>query len=238
MPSVSVFSRSSPAALPITTNATLDGYYVLTQDIGGDGTTLINLATYATNADTGFVGTFDGRGHSISNVNVGTNGLFNCTGKGTVKNLAVVNAVGSSRVLCLNANGTTFENVFVSSDSCLRAIEYTVNCTIKNMIAVLPNGQNVVLTFGASNVNNTISNVYSVIASPTTNNGWSGTKVVGFFQNYYKNDDPKTLYNLKHYTTVADLLSAMGASDMFSGWNSPFSFADGKLFFGDNVVAQ
>ena len=226
-----IANQTDLLAIAVTGN-TLDGYYVLTEDIGCDGTTAINLVgTYSSSATAGFIGTFDGRGHSISNANVGANGFFNCIGAGTVKNLALVDVVGTNHVLAQETHSSTIENVYISSDSCVKAINYAGNCTFRNIIAVLPNGQTLIWTYGSATVNNTISNVYTVMASPVTNDGWSGTKVPGFFRNYYKSDDPVTLYNLQHFTSVEALLAALEANNSLTAWNSSFSYADGKLLF-------
>lgn len=213
----------------------MSGYYVLSSDIDCGGETII-LSCYTSTADSGFTGIFDGRGHTISNVNVGTSGFFWGIGAGTVKNLALLNVSGTVSALASETHGSTIENVFISSDTCVKAVAYAGDSSFKDMIVVLPNGQHVIETFGAANVNNTISNVYSVIAQPTTNNGWSGTKVVGFFQNYYKNNDPKALYNLRHFTTVTELMEALVNGDALSAIGGSFGISDSCLTYGGKMM--
>ena len=215
----------------VATGGKLSGYYVLGADIDCGGEKIV-LSCYTSTADNGFVGTFDGRGHTISNVEVGTSGFFWGIGAGTVKNLALVNVSGTAKALATETHGATVENVFVSSDSCLRLFDYVADSTFKDIIAVLPNGADVIMTFGAANVSNTISNVYSVIANPVTNSGWSGTKVVGMFNNYYKSNDPKALYNLRHFTTVSDLMDAMVNGNALSSISGSFGVTDSCLTFG------
>ena len=215
----------------VATGGKLSGYYVLGADIDCGGETII-LSCYTSTADSGFTGPFDGRGHTISNVDVGTSGFFWGIGAGTVKNLALLNVSGTASALASETHGSTIENVFISSDTCAKAVAYAGDSSFKNMIVVLPDGQHIIETFGAANVNNTISNVYSVIAQPTTNNGWSGTKVDGFFHNYYKNNDPKALYNLRHFTTVTELMDAMVNGNALSAIGGSFGVSDSCLTFG------
>lgn len=219
----------------VATGGKLSGYYVLGADIDCGGEKIV-LSCYTSTADNGFVGTFDGRGHTISNVDVGTSGFFWGIGAGTVKNLALVNVSGTAKALATETHGATVENVFVSSNSCLRLFDYAGDSTFKDIIAVLPNGADVIMTFGAANVSNTISNVYSVIANPVTNGGWSGTQVVGMFNNYYKNNDPKALYNLRHFTIVSDLMDAMVNGNALSSISGSFGVTDSCLTFGGKLM--
>lgn len=219
----------------IATGGKLSGYYVLGADIDCGGEKIV-LSCYTSTADNGFVGTFDGRGHTISNVDVGTSGFFWGIGAGTVKNLALVNVSGTAKALATECHEATVENVFVSSDSCLRLFDYVGDSTFKDIIAVLPNGTDVIMTFGAANISNTISNVYSVIANPVTNGGWSGTQVVGMFNNYYKSDDPKVLYNLRHFTTVSELMDDMVNGNALSSISGSFGVVDSCLTFGGKLM--
>ena len=219
----------------IAKGTTMSGYYILAADIDCGGEQII-LSCYTSTADAGFIGTFDGRGHTISNVNVGAGGLFDGIGAGTVKNLALVNVIGTGSAIASETHECTIENVFVSSNSCLKAFNYVGDSSFKNIIVVLPGGQNVIETFGAANVSNTISNVYSVIAEPVTNSGWSGTKVVGFFRNYYKNDDPKALYNLRHFTTVTELMDSLVNGDALSAIDGSFGVSNSCLTFGGKMM--
>ncbi len=213
----------------------MSGYYVLDSNIDCGGEKIV-LSCYTSTADGGFTGTFDGRGHTISNVNVGTNGFFWGIGAGTVKNLALVNVIGTGAAIATETHEATVENVYVSSDSCVKAFTYVGDSTFENIIAVLPNGQHVIQTYGAANVSNTISNVYSVITNPVTNSGWSGTKVTGIFNDYYKSDDPKALYNLRYFTTVTELMDAMVNGNALSTISGSFGVKDSCLTFGGKLM--
>lgn len=86
-----------------------DGYFVLADDIDFEGDA---FRLTAENAQVGFIGTLDGRGHSISNVcsrgnGNGPHGMF---GKicGTIKNVAFLNVVGSYN----NTNTDTSMNMW------------------------------------------------------------------------------------------------------------------------------
>lgn len=86
-----------------------DGYFALADDIDFEGDA---FRLTAENAQVGFIGTLDGRGHSISNVcsrgnGNGPHGMF---GKicGTIKNVAFLNVVGSYN----NTNTDTSMNMW------------------------------------------------------------------------------------------------------------------------------
>ena len=71
-----------------TKNARNTGYYILGNDIDGQGKTLDGGAVTAWNQNQGFGGTFDGRNCTVENFNVVGNGIFGGLGLGTVKNAA------------------------------------------------------------------------------------------------------------------------------------------------------
>lgn len=86
-----------------------DGYYVLADDIDYEGG-VFRLTNE--NAEVGFIGTLDGRGHSISNVGSrgngnGPHGMFGRI-RGTIKNVAFLNVVGSFN----NSNTDTNMNMW------------------------------------------------------------------------------------------------------------------------------
>ena len=92
----------------------LTGTFVLINDIDCTGLTLKNSGRYWENSR-GFNGVFDGRGHTISNLSVGENGLFGAITHATIKD---VNFVGvrltQESYVSLFANrmfNTTVENV-------------------------------------------------------------------------------------------------------------------------------
>ena len=96
--------------------ASITGYYILGGDINGNGTK-IAAGPYTWNE--GFKGTFDGRGHTISNIIAGQGGMFNALYGATVKNVnfedVSMNTDQYAALLASIANGnTTISDVNVS----------------------------------------------------------------------------------------------------------------------------
>ena len=98
-----------------------DGYYILGNDIDMSGTnfrTSCGITTGAVSVKTdGFMGVFDGHGHTIMNANVtSTNGgLFGTLNEvAVVRNVAFINATVGGRSGLITSNcGGTIENVYV-----------------------------------------------------------------------------------------------------------------------------
>ena len=215
--------KSQEDLLSIAKNAALDGYFILANDIVCDGTTVINLSCYTSTTTSGFIGTFDGRGHSISNAYVGKMGFFTGIGAGTVKNVAFVNVIASSDgwALAQETHGLTLENVFVSTnvsqifDSCWDSM------TMKNVVFVSEQTNGRVFTQGT---NGTLT--------------WNNVAVVGSSLYGYWGSTANNV-NANAYADVAALLSAFGAAGELDKWTgSSFTVADGKLLFNGKVVAQ
>lgn len=142
-----------------------EGYYVLTADIdaknnaepmyfSGKG------AVFETNivkSEGGcFKGGFDGRGHTVKNLNVGENGLFGSLGGvSVVKNLALVAlSVPSEGAACAlaYANAARIENVFVSGNV-KKLVSYSIgpNNSFTNIVANLT-GENAVIAQNVASV--------------------------------------------------------------------------------------
>ncbi|MBQ3493013.1 MAG: Ig-like domain-containing protein [Clostridia bacterium] len=87
-------------------------YVILSQNISGVG-------KYTNNKTNTFTGVFDGRGYTISNVEIANNGIFTYVLGATVKNLAITNAkVGQlSSVFAIQIDGLTLDNIYVKIDS-------------------------------------------------------------------------------------------------------------------------
>lgn len=123
----------------------IKGYYVLGNDIDGNGATLSN-ANSAWNAGIGFCGVLDGRGHTISNFSVGNYGLFGNLSGATVKNLRLEIKKCGSAVFANAIRGGRIENVHISVESTAYAgwfalaAEFTneggnsVGCVFKNVM--------------------------------------------------------------------------------------------------------
>ena len=128
----------------------LGGTFVLLNDIDCTGLQLENTGRYWENSR-GFNGVFDGRGNTISNLSVSTNGLFGALTYATIKNVAFDNvrlkAEDKGAYVSLfapRAFNSLIENVsihfaeYVSSESIgyssgLMFYETTFDCTFKNI---------------------------------------------------------------------------------------------------------
>lgn len=143
-----------------------EAYFILGNDIDFNNTsidmealTLVSGESYLSGSTAtglaltggGFMGTFDGRGHTIKNVTVGSGGFFGALGKGAViKNTAFVNitiehsASGSSKdragILGFAAGGATVENCYFDAKSTAKDVGtiagMAVRNTIKNCVVV------------------------------------------------------------------------------------------------------
>ena len=129
----------------------LTGTFVLINDIDCTGLTLKNSGRYWENSR-GFNGVFDGRGHTISNLSVGENGLFGAITHATIKD---VNFVGvrltEVSYVSLFANrmfNTTVENVTMQfatyfPGNGLFCGEASFDCIFRNVTIDISNVNNV-----------------------------------------------------------------------------------------------
>ncbi len=113
---LSVVKYAGPANRNDENAYAITGYYVLGNDIDGNGVALSN-ANDAWNAGIGFCGVLDGRGYTISNFSVGNYGLFGNFSGATVKNLNLkINKCGSA-VFANAIRGGRIENVHITVES-------------------------------------------------------------------------------------------------------------------------
>lgn len=132
------------------------GYYVLANDINGNGNGGTFNMTGDMNGGTtgietvvekqlgGFWGTFDGRGHIISNIASRQNGIFGWIVNATIKDVAfksitsVSNISNANTLLARFAYNTTFENVYIdmeftkSNGNCV--LGYARSSTFENFV--------------------------------------------------------------------------------------------------------
>ena len=132
-----------------------DGYYILANDLDCSGITYPNstrvLGRGASSVEPrcGFMGTFDGQGHTIKNYKAPREGMFLVLGNGSVvKNVGFVDAIldcahGNDRfVLATYCFGATISNVFINSkgdmanvlDNALVAACFSSTCSFNNCI--------------------------------------------------------------------------------------------------------
>ncbi len=99
------------------TEGIANAYFVLGADIDMNGATVAGVGSYIDGWKHAFAGTFDGRGHMVSNfaINEGNGGLFSCVREGSViKNVSFVNVINRSQsgIISTELNGT-LSNVYV-----------------------------------------------------------------------------------------------------------------------------
>lgn len=214
---------------------TLDGYYILGSSfIAGNGEAMpALLQNWSSSPDEGFIGIFDGRGHSITNLKLGKDGMFYCLGSGTIRNLALVNVTvetsewdtgkdayakavfGSS-----DCQSTTFENLFISTNAkAMINMAYRV-INVKNVVFVTSHSEGCLSVSG----NNNNSGSYTL----------ENVAVVGSALYGYYGGTP-TQINASVYASVNDLFAAMSET-YFEAWSDMFSYSDGQLLFNGTAV--
>ena len=131
-----LFNPASGTAVP-----TVDGYYVLGNDIDASGAVFKERSWTSGGAGVGLVGTFDGRGHTVDGLNLtgaykgAGGGVFGSVSPtGTVKNVAFTNVSVNGETQCVilafSVKGT-IENVFVGVN------EFTSTSASTNHVAGL-----------------------------------------------------------------------------------------------------
>lgn len=200
---------------------TLDGYYILTDDIYCNDTNIWLVDQWSNSTTTGFVGTFDGRGHAIDGFNTAY-GLFYVMGAGVVKNIAFTNTTGNGPVLAnAEVHGATIENIFVSGSAKNLTNGLWDGAVLKNIVFVSSNANASITTTG-SNSAVTMTNVFVV-----------GAKLYD-----YLNTTP-VLNNTNVFADTDALFAALGAEGELDKWaDSSFGYEEGKLLFNGKVVYQ
>lgn len=155
---------SFPSYAEKATSTSWGGYFIVTKDIDGGGQSFYAFCNWyycGASETTGFVGTFDGRGHTISNFTTAnrpeapTNGsnshtsIFSHIGKtGVIKNIAFTNVTkpGTASLLASVCYGT-IENVFVSGSlmgagagsdrSTMLVTDLKAGATVKNCVVYM-----------------------------------------------------------------------------------------------------
>lgn len=93
------------------------GYFVLGADVDMNGATVAGVGSYNNGWKRAFTGTFDGRGHVVSDfvINEGNGGLFSCVKEGSViKDVSFINVINRSQsgIVATELNGA-MKNVYV-----------------------------------------------------------------------------------------------------------------------------
>ena len=221
-----------------TTGDTLDGYFILGQSFTANNDTAMQklIETWSSDANKGFVGIFDGRGHSITGLKLTNQGLFRCMGSGIVRNLALIDvyvegvdadtaSVPQYTVSVFgdaDCKGATFENLFISTNAKGMIHNVYGNITMKNIIFVSSAEDSGYL----SNSGGSDGGSYSV----------ENALIVGTDEIRYYGGTP-VLMNTSVYDSVTELLVALNA-DSFTEWDSLFTYSDGAIFFNGAKVLE
>ncbi|PWM70376.1 MAG: hypothetical protein DBX59_11005 [Bacillota bacterium] len=206
-----------------------DGYYVLMNDIDFGSKT---FRLTGEESDFGFIGTLDGRGHVISNVNKlangnGTHGMFGRI-SGTIKNIGFVNVVGSYN----NTNTNTNQNLWGRFPllGTINSNGLVENVYVKGARTALMNsvwGQGAIGQYRNGHINNLVVDMSDVVTNLSDNGGNKPGAAIGQLVNqpapaegYIKNVYSVSSYdvvgigpgsrylNVKGYQTVADFAAA------------------------------
>ena len=133
---------SNYAELKALTGTTVDGYYVLMNDITDvTGTITLRAGTFS--------GVLDGNGYTVDGVNVGASGLFSTLSGATIKNINFTNFTASSSAFATTATDSTFENISLSFASGGPNLATTsTNCTYTNVTVYVASASAVSLPDG------------------------------------------------------------------------------------------
>ncbi len=151
-----------------------EGYYILANDIDMRNTrfkTYCGITTGATSVIyNGFIGTFDGRGHTIYNAEVSASkgGLFGTLNKASVvKNVAFINAISSGESGLITSNcGGTIENVYVEGKlTCTHATKDSPSSLLASRIFDGAKITNCVIKITNPKVNNNYSSAIGMFIS-------------------------------------------------------------------------
>ncbi len=178
-----------------TTTAVISGLYILGNDIDMCGVKVSEVYTNLPGyweTKLGFVGTFDGQNHTISNFIAGQSGLFGHIGKG-----AIIKDVNFSNVNCNNdylsavfargINGAELNNITIgiagfagsTRDNGIFASRYFANTILKNV-----------------KVDANSCDVYSLFGNEVSGNSYNGVEI-----------------KVKSYTVFADQGSDVNSTD-------------------------
>ena len=179
-----------------------NGYFILGNNIDGEGTEITRISDDIFTEENlwgegegaiGFIGTFDGRGHTLSNFTVKDSklGIFGFVGWGAaIRNVAIVglDCTGVQRSFFAHAfAGATMENVYIDVKGTFdTGIGMLNSGTIKNTIIHMPGvSYGFVAAVPQWTVNNQVENVYAFSNTP---NGGQAGKVFDLKENAYKTD--------------------------------------------------
>lgn len=209
----SISTMSELRSIVETSADTLGGYYVLKNNITADSSDKdFRLMTkWSNQGKLGFVGTFDGRGYGIYDLNVHGNGLFNCIGAaGVVKNLALINVTGTNYAIATECRGT-IDNVFVSSATKSHLMQMSDDCTLTNSFAIL----------SAEN-SNVVGTIYSATCAIRNVYGYAGGMIK--FSSYSQAAEPTIFAS----TDVARIREELAVTDFAtSGYDKVYWTAEG-----------
>ena len=203
------------------------GYYILDADIdGGDCPKALSGwcggNSFTTN---GFRGVFDGRGHTIKNITIGTN-LFSGVGEdAVVKNFAFINPIQTTQsVYCFisELQGAYLENVYLELPT-VSMINYVGSTShIKNVIFKSTGGTgNVRMCQNLTDNSDVTDTIY--IAE-----GFDASAPFGYGSNI--------LRGCHVYASTADLIYDLMGNDYMAEWDGSFVYTNARVEYNGNKM--
>lgn len=245
------------AAVEQVKNFQNDGYYIVENDIDCSGVTYKNQTRVLGSSSNyfqgtaGFMGTFDGQGHVISNMKAPKGGLFLLLGNGAiVRNVAFKDVVldtssdNDKFTLCTYGYAASISNVYINSSSPINSVNNALvaanmngSCTISNSMFVFTGSlkSGIETSYGSfthlcestPNPANFLVNCYVVspLAMTRATTYYADSRVYEQFGDITRKEYP----NVKHYLSFEE----MGEADQSYGSFDPTYWAveDGILHF-------
>ena len=237
-----------------------DGYYVLANDIDCSGytypnqTRMLGMSSNQIDANCGFVGTFDGQGHTISNLKAPKGGLFLIIGNGAViKNVGFKDAVldtskdNDKFVLATYIYASDISNIFISSSSLIESVNnamvaacVTNTCAMYNSLFEFYGDATVNQNFGSfMHVPNTnfnynpkyLANCHLISEIPMTvaNNNRYFDAIDYEIEGWTYNNVP----NIKHYLNESEFINSENDFSTFDSRYWDTTTIPGRLIWRD-----
>ncbi len=219
----------------------MEAYFVLGADIDMKGAYLRAILGPKTGASvidsSGFIGTFDGRGHSIKNAVIGADGggLFGTLAvNSAIKNLALVDCEvkGSSGALTSYLGGS-IENVYVRGKiSYAKGTSSLYSSLLGNRIDSHCSVNNVVVEYTNASANTPFASALGYFDGDASENNFSNVYVIGTSKRVYATAKKDSYISFSHARNgcYEDYASFKEGADL-SSFSSNWSFGNDGISF-------